>query len=987
MDPFSEQVAVGEFRFDPADQWVSWEMRLSPVQQTALAASGSLSTWLKCDGLTGDSVDVWLEAGSLAEDFDGNGLLTKSLAGNYGITFQDSVRGVSLVAAPAYQNTASVQLSKDANANGILDPEGLVMVANPARSYTGTTASFAPGSGSWTEYRMTLSRADRIKLQKASALRLIVRKKSAGSTVAGRLLWGQTRIDLPGMTASGSAGMTATAGTGSRQDVHRLLAAAFPVARKADSPPAYALLDWQGGAGGSAVFAQSLDPVSLARFGVFRLYVRGEAIPAAGLSSLVIRLQDEGGSYASQPFDPGLLIRGLWYVAEFDFTARRFTLRDSAGNAVVSSSCRISGSPHAISSVQLQFDALGASAGQFMVDNLLIDQGIAQLTVANNNALDWTHAGTLWAIDSFPLVSGLRVHEKVNILTEGGLQSQPGLDNDPRSRLQWSGVLGASLAGVDVEIGNDLAFSQEAYGGQLSYRLALPSGWSFPLNLTDGFSGSVGTAETRITKNSSLGLNAGSIGSLQASAGDYFSSGLLRQDWGLGLNLLPGQPFWLKLDGSFSQDADPPSSAVPSSGMSLADQWGKGYAWYLPVDDAVVTKRGILVKDLFGFVFSPVELSFGQNLAAGEAAADQYRFTSSLGFNTEIRIKGSTSGEGLTITYQRASNLAENWHGHDGFADLGRAWDDWGRLWSSWAAWPVWELFDPSPSFGDQSGAWPAARIRPSVSAKLARALDSAWWAMLLPKQVDGGLARQLSRKGESLSDDFLATVGGSWLLLNQFGRQGSAPAFAWYESDQLEFGVDSANLFQEHLLRSWQIQLNAKLRLFGLSRLPGASLGTPGASTVRRTDGVLEVIEPDQFTLGANWLNRTGDSAVTAFGASLDFSWSLDVAGLEDGFFKRKPSSPVYLENIESLTVGSANGPSAESNKSTAFSDLYSSSIKGDYPSQAGFSLIFRHKTYLILPGLAYVGVFLGYGYESATATGLSTNAVQAGIEARLKF
>ncbi len=221
-DPgYDDRVMVLDFELGN-NEWVGANLRVPNTVDRDFSQVSAISfTWstrdLEPPGT--EDIAVYLQAGSVAEDLDGDGDLDKSESLLVpAFPFDDSDAGITLLAGllpPGQTGT----LSEDGNQNGILDGEvdDLVftapeIIADPAVIRVPELAPNRPDD-TWQRVKINVSAADRAKLAATRAVRIIV-VETGGTAAAGRPprrghlprdhlcrrteLWGDLRSGGPG---------------------------------------------------------------------------------------------------------------------------------------------------------------------------------------------------------------------------------------------------------------------------------------------------------------------------------------------------------------------------------------------------------------------------------------------------------------------------------------------------------------------------------------------------------------------------------------------------------------------------------------------------------------------------------------------------------------------------------------------------------------------------------------------------------------------
>jgi len=308
-----------------------------------------------------------------------------------------------------------------------------------------------------------------------------------------------------------------------------------------------------------------------------------------------------------------------------------------------------------------------------------------------------------------------------------------------------------------------------------------------------------------------------------------------------------------------------------------------------------------------------------------------------------------------------------------------------GQFSPSWKVIPFYELFDDGAGFIQDSSPYSDVLVRPQFGVGITRPLDSSWTSLLVPKQIDIGVARLLERLGNLVNDRFILYGNLAWNSLNQFGKLGQTPAFQFYDTDQIDYKLNGGALLHDGQPEQWQVAPSIALALYGIAANPQMNDWRLRSASAM---GLIEINPPNQAKLTESFVYRGGLRAMMANVATLDYSWYIDLPDIKYDFLNKQSKDITFLESTETLQV-TTNYPTTTTltnqTVGATLTDLYG--FPDSSGSDTGLTVAFRHKSYLILPGLAYLSAQLSVGYHADQVTGLGTVAVQLYIEARVVF
>jgi hypothetical protein len=187
-----ENVLSMEYEMDGPRTWVGAQVSTPSIRD--LSQTSEITFSLRNEGENPANLRLFLMAGELGEDINGDGVVLSTYSGvPGGFRFVDQIDNFSMT----IPRQSSSDISNDANKNGVLDSD------NPdSILFREITSIPAVGTG-WSEVRLSLSSEERALLSQTTGLRLILLKTDAPSDHSGELVFSPITFQGAGISTNG----------------------------------------------------------------------------------------------------------------------------------------------------------------------------------------------------------------------------------------------------------------------------------------------------------------------------------------------------------------------------------------------------------------------------------------------------------------------------------------------------------------------------------------------------------------------------------------------------------------------------------------------------------------------------------------------------------------------------------------------------------------------------------------------------------------
>ncbi|HUX13032.1 MAG TPA: hypothetical protein VMW87_08370 [Spirochaetia bacterium] len=993
-------------------QWVGGDLAAPSSQELDLSAARAISvTWrltAPVSGTVSGAVRVFLQAGSLGEDRDGNGQLDSgNSAVNPGFDFHDSAHSNIVLRAGGPPWTPFVH-TEDTNGNGILDAEDVQTVAS--FPLDGGTPQTSPTGFVRTEIPLTA--ADRARLRDVRGVRIVVYDTAGGSD--GRVVVGG--ITIEGTSFSGAINPASTTKSLNLRETDESVLApaktllnAFP-----ETSPMLAgsaanqvlLVSW----GTPTPFVNTdtwsavhyTTPVLDSQYSELVFYVAPAAL-SVGPESLTVHYDyDDTTPGLTATFTlPAVDTPPRWHKIDISLAARTLSI-----DGAVDPAATVSFSPSGNSLTRLQFDGTGTTAGVLAIDEIALTNAATRWGAGTQVQATYSAPGVILHSGDVSILKDARISASGYARTSG-FATMAQETNPQNAGLALNGGADILIAHLDANFSVDGSWTDANVPGSRSdlvtaggHALRLPAGPS-PVTFTDAFQRSYSPAQPQLYRKNSLSvaipqtlsvvlMTQGSYpGQLSATdlATTSAAGATLSQTWTTTVSSAWPGPFSLQLGVNFSD----------VSSFDLADNsaypvaWIDAYRFALPWNaDPSATRTGGMTLDL-GLKLAGVspslsiaasyQTAYGSSGSSGVTQANQQLSTASVTLSVPIALVPAADGppqsgllSGLTITpsYQRLVKAAgvpvRSWlsvmgtdassagsvmdfrlYGSD-IAYYGRSISDQSYL---FAAAPFYDLFSQplAATFASESTGYAYALYEPGTSLQISRSIGSNWADLIVPNRVQVSVSRDLTRQADSVTDGNSVDIGLTYAAINLFGRLGAYPLFRFYRSEEITSSIDLK-------LQTATTQTGLYWSLYHLL-----------STTVRVTEEDSLSLD-NQFTVSAQPETAYSDTGTAAF------NWR---------------THPTAIFGIKKISDALASGAYVAHREAASIVWNQTPTVLG--LTQSGLTLTLEHDSGLHIPKMGEVSVFgkFGFGltpYSTSPSDGqIVSVGLQIGIKGQLQF
>lgn len=778
---------VFDFSLSPG-QWAGAQIPVIPGSTADLSAARTVTIQYRTRDVTGD-FDLYLQAGGLSEDIDGNDVLNaETSATDPGFSFSEQTQDITLRVGGGPKGEGNGRLdSEDRNVNGILDEEF------PDRTVTFPIAAPATAS-TWRTATYDLTSDDRSRLVDARQLRIVV--VSAGGAEA-KLVIG--RISFQGAAEYGA--VTAPGGSFTVRETAEAASANDPGSGSRlpeDFPEVNAFhpsgeiqevleAEWEGILSPLVITGFTGVGTGGIHYGKIGLYLRmPDALPGTMLG---FSLTDAEGNGISWTVDSAALSRisaGPWHEMEvasadgrirvdgIDIDASAPPVFDPGYGSLLKLTVTVS-------------DAAGSGPpadGVLVLDEIrcMDPAGAFGAALSAEAAVEFPE---VWKSGDFEILSNLSVRQKLTLISPG-----------------FSPLYGVPAAHEDMysltELGVDALYTQlkldlllREYAGDFTasggHRITVPS-FSFPVNLTDAFSM---TWIGEFSRENSVEIHPLDTLFLTLGAKADATEEVLNQRWNGKISFAPAAPLSMSAEAEAQQNL----SGYPLPSVWYAQSWIQEMGLVLPWPGG----RDLSRREKLAFSAGLLPAPFGFQ-ASAEARASSSDFTTEqyeqesgadLGLKLLLRLGNAAPdivtvslGYGRTVVLRTTESAGERFVSEaDAFASVI------GAQTYLLTGIPYLELFQDDAT--ELIRLWASssqASYEPKAMVSIQRGFGSRLWDLFLPSSVDLTVGRSVRLDGNLWATEISIMPKVANHALNLFGQLGSHPLVPFVRTD--EYGI-----------------------------------------------------------------------------------------------------------------------------------------------------------------------------------------------------
>jgi hypothetical protein len=933
------EVMVMDVLLSEQRPWAGGQISLSSGPEGLdLSTAESISFFYRAEDL-GEQTRLFLHAGSISEDLDGDGIPDKEDSkDSAGFEFNDAGSGYVLLVGGGPEGGGNDRLdSEDINGNGILDrdvEELLVKRELPV-----------PGA-EWELAEIRLSADERAKLGRANAIRCILYSPEEGP-VSGRLMIGGISVE-----ASSLYGTASPPGSVRGREIFE-----FQTGAAADTylEAVYPRVDDDFHADGSGqkileITWENLPddgfwecvkytgeiPIDQYRYLEFYLRAPENAAPGTVLS---LDVTDSGGRGLSCAFP--LSGGGTWRHVLVEPGTGSLSID---GEAVENAEVRYEAPGHNPSKIVIS--GSGSSTGTLYIDELHMSESLPSLGAGGSGEAEWIYPKTILSLGGFPLLSDFRVRQSVSASTRRFASGFPlGEESGAfRSRTETD----ITFAVFRIFLTADLLYSARELFVSGGHRVLFPVQPEF-INLWDSYRENNTAAGNDFTKSNSLLLRLPGAFSLSLIQEASSSAGSLSQVWKADTSTLLAVP--LSFSGDFIIQKKSEEFERPY--VHYFSNWGRSYSYVLPYGAYPFPEQTWDTRMELSVTTEPVGAAMVHTLGFDQFGKSKRLQRDSGSFSISLPVvfqAGTPFSWSMTPAYSREMTVTGTVPFGLGFPASFSVFGNSYRLQRYFYASPPYvELFDTTAagSFPASTETYETAAYSPEASLTLSRNSGSAVYNLFVPSEGSISFGRNRGREQDVVTDERLWKFHFRNTALNLFGRLGAYPLFYFYETGEFSTILD----LTFELTPSYALD-GVVLAVQNLLFLKGAASWE--FTLENRVDVTYEPDEEDPFA--------ASDTFIAGFMWDVPAGFTLPLR-----FVPEKNRVSLFFRSTETLE--------------TTFGPRFSSDSGG-----ISVYILVSHETKLIVPETGHIAAKLAVGFDRSSPY-MWYMGVQGGIEGKISF
>ena len=556
--------------------------------------------------------------------------------------------------------------------------------------------------------------------------------------------------------------------------------------------------------------------------------------------------------------------------------------------------------------------SVGFPKGNMAIDEIFLEDAIPSYRMNNGASLDWNLPGTVLSIGKQALISDLSFQAAL----ETGTQGNPFEENtngdfgmNGRSRAGFS-LLGIKFTGNYVYTLND------AQGNDLNYS------WSAGHGLSRSF-GSFSIRESFDDAPDDRTMNHRMAFALDTKVRGNLSGELIREDesqrrrWQAGTGGRPVE----KIPVDFSLGASVGINENAGSISSLANyayDWVNSFVYLLPDSGRDAESRDLRLNNRIRLITLPFgsELFF-QGLSSFNKPRNASQSSSLFRLDFPIQPGGAKD---LRFLFRTEREYRKDiFMSNRDFREDGKTWaDSFGDSVPMMFSIPFYSLFNTRmenymDEFGNIGGvngnsSPDLVQFADRYEFSMLRSADYGITSLLLPRRFSLRMGRILERKLDTPRDTVSFGTALSFSSVNMFGALGAVPLFVFYQGDEISHSLETVFYFPKGENISWTVRADQALLFFGFS---GAELNLNNTLSVNSSNRIGEGNRwSDSFA--ASWtvpMEKTLLGSVYGYFAQMaraQGSW-LTLANLANSEYEllRKETLEFIFERIPDISNG----------------------------------------------------------------------------------
>jgi hypothetical protein len=819
--PAQGQSLVFDFEVFPGE-WVGAQLLPEAGGDMDLSTAQSITIRYQTPVIKGGSYQVFLQAGSLTEDINEDGVLQAEKAvTDAGFPFFDQAHGATLKAGGGPKGQGNGRLdSEDRDGNGILDVE------EPARIVTiSMGAPFNAASSEWRNFTYSFTSRERSMLANARQIRLLI-VQSGGSEASGELLIDAVSIEGAAEHGAETPASSPTPGSVSIREIAESLSASDPGAGKRlqDIFPGVTsrlhpngelqqVLEVLWGSPNPltnplVITAYAGQGTGGIQYDTVLFYLR--PVNAAPSTVMGFSLVDPTGLGISWSLDVSSIPAGGWHEMKVSKTLGKIFMD---GKEVGGLPPTFDAGYGSLSKLSI---TLNGSEGALSIDEIQMQDPEGAVGGAVDADLSYQVSGPILQVGGVQLLGDFSAHQRVSFVSSGfsSLYGIPYPSEDIFSQTELDAEAFFTKVTLDV-LFREYAGNFTASG---SHRITIPS-FSFPVTLTDAFSlNYVG----EFSRENIVSVTPGGGLALTLDVKSDGTQSILNQSWDGKLTISPFTPLSLSSELLLYQGL----SGYPLPMDWYGASWVRGMDLILPWAGGSDVARREKLDFSLQIPLAPIGIQLSADALALSSGFSSFSRNQQNDLDLSLTLLmhlGADEANNLTVSlgYTRYISLVTNPQAGERFVSEAQSY---GRLMSAqvplFTVLPFFELFQDNsavilPLWVEAS----SGIYSPRATVSLQRSYGSRLIDLLLPTSIDLTLGQDFKKAGGLSSTQMFILPKVSSHALNLFGRLGAYPFFPFARTD--EYGVTfSASLSASRpQLFSWtEAILDVFASLTGLS-------------------------------------------------------------------------------------------------------------------------------------------------------------------------
>lgn len=932
------KVMVMDLLLTPELPWAGGQIRLSSEPEGVdLSTAESISFFYRSEGLE-EGVRLFLHAGSLSEDLDGDGFLDEEDSKDAGgFEFNDSASGYTLLLGGGPDGGGNDRLdTEDINGNGLLDRDVQELMVRKELP--------VPGSD-WQLAEIYLSADERADLGRTNALRLIVYNPNGGST-DGRLMVGgislessslYDRTEDPGEVRSREIYEFQTSAS-----ADSFLESVFPEVEEnfhADGSGQKVLeISWtdipEGGEWESIKYTGEMP---LEQYRTFSFYFRVPEGAAEGphLSVHITDAENAGLFCAIQlPAD------NRWHRAEIDLIEETASI-----DGEISESASVNYQAPSYNPSKIVFTGTG-SEGILYIDEFHLSESLPSLGAGGEGVVNWQYPGSILTAGAFPLLGNFSIYQKISGSSRqfGSGFTFDGDGGNFRSLTETA----VNLAVFRITLTADLFYTAPSLYVSGGHRIQFPVQLQF-ISLIDSYKETNDAGGNNFTKGESLMLSIPNGMSLSLSRETSGREAILSQQWKADVTTRLQIP--LKFSGNFNLGKISEEFSRPYE--NYFSNWMQSYSYFLPWQEYAYPQQTWRTDLTLEVTTLPVGAAISHGLSFDQYGISRRLQRNDTDFSISLPVTfqaGTPFAWNISTGYGRTMSLLRTVPFGTGFGETFSIYgNDYAGQEYFYGSIPYSELFDNSTkeTFREDTEGIETARYNPEAFLSLSRKSGSRLLDLFLPSEGSISFGRILERE----QDDIMS--GREWdfrirnTALNLFGRLGAYPFLSFYETEEISTIVDlSVDLSDTYSVTGVETVIQ---NLFFIQGAADWEL-----SIENRVDFSYAPGEDDVFS--------TADTILAGFIWRVPAGFSLPFE-----FIPEKNRTSLYFQSTESLET----------------------TLGPRFSGEAGaisVNILISHQTKLVVPESGFLSADITLGFDRSSPYSWYIG-VQGGIQGKISF